>query len=316
MKVIVYRLLCVIAVFAVLGLLLRAVSTSIVSGITERMDKKPYKVSVVDNDSPAYKIGALILRPIIEARIDRYISKQGLAEYLRDAASAAPLAGNFRLIDIEEGEGREVLCGQKVSAMILRFPMDGQEITDPLQAARKISGSTKPVSFRLGAHEVKEVNYALAGMRRGGSRVVIVTRDEEGKSDSYYIQLTSVDDTVPEANDIRNLMSFDKRDANSNKEAVTEARCGDAVSVKYTVKDVRGQVLVADQVVDFIIGNRSVPIVLELGVVGLRSDSRRSIIVPPELLSGFDRAVDKYSVKIIDAQIEHKKAPVPASGGK
>ena len=312
MKVLAYRLLYVVAGFAVLGLLLRAVSTSVVSGIAERTDK-PYRVSITDNGSPAYKIGALILRPIIEARIDRYISEQGLAEYLRDAASAASPEENFRLIDLEEGEGREVLCGQKVSAMILHFPMDSQEIVDPLQAARKISGSTQPVSFRLGAHEIKEINYALAGMRRGGSRIVTVTRDEEGKSDSYYVHLTSVDDKVPEAHDIRNLMSFDKRDT-SIKEAATEARCGDAVSVKYTIKDVRGKVLVEDQVVDFIIGNRSVPIVLELGVVGLRSDSRRSIIAPPELLSGFDQTVDKRGVKIIDAQIKHKKVPTPDLG--
>ncbi|ACZ49101.1 hypothetical protein ACIS_00480 [Anaplasma centrale str. Israel] len=307
MKVLAYRVLCVVAVFAVLGLLLRAVSTGIVSDVAERTEK-PYRVSIADNDSPAYKIGALILRPIIEARIDRYISEQGLAEYLHNMASATPLKENFRLVDMEEGEGREVLCGQKVSAMILHFPMDGQESTDPLQAARKISGSTQPVSFRLGSHEVKELNYALAGMRRGGSRIVTITRDGEGKSDSYYVQLTSVDDTVPEAKDIRNLMSFDKRDTGS-KGAITEARCGDEVSVTYTVKDVRGEVLIEDRVVDFVIGARSVPIVLELGIIGLRSDSRRSIIVPPELLSGFDRGVDKHSVKIIDVQVRHKAAP-------
>ncbi|WP_263008483.1 FKBP-type peptidyl-prolyl cis-trans isomerase [Anaplasma capra] len=309
MKSIAYRMLCVLAVFSVLGLLVKALSTGIVLNSTEQKGKKPYTISVIDSDSPAYKIGALILRPIIEARIDRYISEQGLEKYLRDVASAAPLRENFRLLDIEEGEGREVLCGQSVSAMVFHFPMEDEEMADPLQAARKIGGNIRPISFKLGSHEIGELNYALTGMRHNGSRVVTVTSGRN--SGSYYVQLTSVDDEVPEARSIRNLMLFDKEDPNYGGGTVAVARCGDKVSVTYTVKDVRGEVLVQDRVVDFTIGSRSVPIVLELGIIGLRSDNRRSIIVPPELLSDFDGSVDKHGVKIIDAQVTHK---APATG--
>ncbi|MGN7661102.1 MAG: hypothetical protein ACTJLK_00535 [Anaplasma sp.] len=298
----------------VFGILLRTAFTAITPisvGIEDASTGKPYSITTLDDSSPAaYKLGALIFRPMIEERLDRYIREQGLEEHLRDVTFRMPPKEKFHSIDLEQGEGPAALCGQKISATVSYFPTDGyRDTVDPSKIMERIKLGVKPVNFKLGSHKVQELNHAIVGMRKGGSRVINVTAGKN--TGGHYVQLLSIDDEVAESLAMADLIIFDQKKPSGSMGPVAVTHCGDKVSITYSIRDIRGKVLQKEKRVDFVVGDRQVPIVLEVSTLGLRSDSIRSIIVPQELLSGFGEDVEENCAVVVDVQVAQSVLPLP-----
>ncbi|MGN7678375.1 MAG: hypothetical protein ACTJLL_01260 [Anaplasma sp.] len=316
MKKAIRWLLYVVGSLAVFGILLRTAFTAITPssiGIEDVSTGKPYSITTVDDGSPAaYKLGALVFRPLIEERLDRYIKEQGLEEHLRDVAFRMPPKETFHSIDLEQGEGPAALCGQKISATVSYFPTDGykdEDAVNPSKIMERVRLGIKPMNFKLGSHKVRELNHAMIGMRKGGSRVINVTAGEN--IGGHYVQLLSIDDEVAESQAMENLITFDQKNPSDGVRPVTVTHCGDKVSITYSIRDVRGKVLQKEKSVDFVVGDRQVPIVLEFSALGLRSDSIRSIIVPQELLSDFGKNVKGNDAVVVDVHVTRSAPPLP-----
>ncbi|MFV9838546.1 MAG: hypothetical protein AB8U44_00770 [Aaplasma endosymbiont of Hyalomma asiaticum] len=286
-------------------LALKVASVLIVTNSTDR-DNKYYSLNISDSGSLGYRVGAIILRPIIESRIDSYIREQGLWEYLENLKLQMPPKSSFSYSDVQEGTGPKVLCGQKVTAHIVSTQTGGTEksTTDNLNdkiASIVNGGGLLPISFQVGTHDVSEVNYGLLGMQKDTSRIIVV--DSEKFSGSHYVNLISIDSSGPSEEVMNRFMVFDRTKPKENK-AVSVFRCGDEVSIMYNVRDASGNILISRKAETFKIGARTVPAALDLAAVDLRSDSMRSVIVPPELMHDFDNIPGDANIKIIDVWCE------------
>ena len=288
----------------VVMLLVLKVASALIVANSKDSDNKYYSLSISDSGSLGYRVGATILRPIIESRIDSYIREQGLWEYLESLKLQMPPKSSFSYSDVQEGTGPKVLCGQKVTATIVSTQTGGTEkVTDNLddKIASIVNGGGLHTSFRVGTHGVAEVNYGLLGMQKDTGRIIVV--DSKKFSGSHYVNLISIDSSGPGEEVMERFMVFDRTKPKENR-TVSIFRCGDEVSVMYNIRDSAGNVLVSSKAATFKIGARTVPVALDLAAVDLKSDSIRSVIVPPELMHDFDNIPSDSSVKIIDVWCE------------
>lgn len=302
MRKTVYWLIGTVVVVAVIAFLLHGVSHTIIGGTdTNIPDNRPYRLSLTDNVSVGYKIGATILRPLLEARIDSYIKEQGLEEYFENLKATMPQKSNFSFNELDEGTGPGAVCGQLVTAVVINMPKSPEgSWKDANEISKLLSQNTTTELFRIGTHPIRELNSAILGLKPGGGRVVLI---HSGKNaGSVFINLSSVESQKPSEEVLERFMVFD-RENHDSKGAPSIARCGDQVSVKYNIRDHRGIILVKGQTANFVIGERTVPAALDLASVGLQSNSIRSVIVPPELLEDFEN-LDKSSIKILDLWME------------
>ncbi|QXK91830.1 FKBP-type peptidyl-prolyl cis-trans isomerase [Neoehrlichia mikurensis] len=254
--------------------------------------KKPYEIFPSDN-SVTYQIGYKILRPIIEARIDYYIKKHGLEEYLHKIKSKIYKKTNFTFYDIRQGNGKMVVCGQDISVIIYKISN-----TTTTNIENIINNFPNPENIRLGSHSVPELNYAIDGMQENGERIVTIN---SGKNHgNYYIKvITNKSNNIQ---GIKNLLTFNNVIKNY-KGTVNTIRCGDTVSIKYTIRNSHGTPILNDLKAHFTVGKGQVPLALELSVINMTSDHTRSAIIPPELLKDFKNQIDLNNIKIIDLQV-------------
>ena len=302
-------------VFAVMLAVLKVASVLIsTNGIENNSGNSGlYSLSVSDSSSAGYRLGATILRPIIEARIDNYIREQGLEEYFKSLKLQMPPKSSFSYSDTQEGVGPKVMCGQDITATILSTQTGGTEkvtYSSHDKMASPTDSGFAPISFRLGTHRMPEINYALPGMQKDTGRIIVV--DSEKFSGSHYVNLLSIDSPELDEGVMERFMVFEKAKPSTN-EAVSVFRCGDKVSVMYNLRNAAGNILVREKTETFTIGEGTVPMALELASVDLRSDIIRSVIVPPELLQGFNNISDHSSIKIIEVWFDHQAGAVANS---
>ncbi|WP_249549143.1 FKBP-type peptidyl-prolyl cis-trans isomerase, partial [Anaplasma phagocytophilum] len=302
MKKITCWVLKIAVVVSALFLVLRVVSVFLTENEARYNADKPYSLSMENSNSLGYRLGASLIRPILEARIDQYIKDQGLEDYFKNLTLKLPPKVSFSFNDMQEGNGSSAVCGQVVTAMVIQSSASDQEkigTLSPAELAEKVKNSVSYVNFQLGTHEVSALNQGMIGMRANGSRVVTLNNDEDARS--YYVNLTSIDSSEPTASALERFMVFDKvRTDYDYKKPITVSRCGDKVSVMYNVRDASGNAVYENLKAEFTIGTRQVPIALDLAAVDLQSDSIRSVIVPPDLLAGLSTDFDNSTIKILE----------------
>ncbi|AHC39343.1 hypothetical protein [Ehrlichia muris] len=258
---------------------------------------KPYKINA--NHSLTHTIGYQLLRPIIESRIDYYIKVNGLVDYLEHIKHKIIKPDLFKIHDIVEGNGKKVLCGQNISATIHKFVYDPNNKNTFSQALTNIP---QEVTFKLGESIIKELNYTIEGMEEEGQRIIILTDQEGNFKEQYYVKLISIDSSYPdEANDI---LIFNNVIENYEG-TVNKIRCGDSINVRYSIRESNGKVILEDQELKVDVGKNEAPLAIELGLINMRSDMTRSIIVSPKLFTNFEKIenFDENSIKIIDISI-------------
>ena len=299
MKKILYRLLYICLTVFALTFTCKILITLYVKNITNNEHKthdKPYKI--INKSSLTHNIGYSLLRPIIESRVDYYIEKNGLTEYLEQLKRKTIIPDSFKMQDIVEGNGKKALCGQNISVVIYKFSYNNSQNI----LSQALINTPQEVQLKLGESTIKELNYTIEGMQEGGERIIILTDKEGNLKEQYYAKLVSVDSQYDE--EINNLLLFNNiiEDYEGN---VYKIRCGDKVNIKYSIRESNGKVILKDQELEFTIGENQVPLAIELGVINMRSDMTRSVITHPQLLTNFDKPenFDENSIKIIDISI-------------
>ncbi|WP_168464115.1 FKBP-type peptidyl-prolyl cis-trans isomerase [Wolbachia endosymbiont of Ctenocephalides felis wCfeT] len=253
----------------------------------EKKDKL-YEVNSAP-DSFVQTVAYYLVKPIIESALDRYIEKHGLAEYLQTQQEAEQI--NF--YEITEGQGSKAFCGQEVVLQIYKISNKG--LATPFAFSNQVSDTI----MKIGQGDL--LSLGIIGMKEGGERVVTITNND---FKTYYVKLIEVKD--PYLSSVDNLMIFNDLTNKSGKQIT----CGDEVSVKYSVREHNGEYTSKNHTVKFRVGDKKVPLAMELGVVGMKVGNNRTIISPPELLRVTDDTLmedigfDEENISIIDLVIE------------
>lgn len=233
-------------------------------------------------------IASYLVRPILESALDRYIEKHGLAEYLEEITQQKE-EEMINFYEITEGSGSKVFCGQEV---LLQMYKVSNNLATLLPT---------DVNLKIGQDYLKEVSLGVIGMKEGGERVVTIAADDNKMSfNSYYIKLIEVKDKYPDS--VNNLMIFNDLINKAGK----QVKCGDEISVQYSIKRHNGEYIIKDQIVQFKVGDKKIPLAIELGVVGMRAGNKRTVLSPPDLLTGIlikEIDFDEENISIIDLSL-------------
>ncbi|MFP3035592.1 MAG: FKBP-type peptidyl-prolyl cis-trans isomerase [Wolbachia sp.] len=263
----------------------------------EKRDKL-YELNTT-NDDLAQTIAYYLVKPILESALDHYIEKHRLKEYLKEITQQEREENSINFYEIIEGSGSRALCGQEV---LLQMYKISNNLTIPLPS------QVPNVTLKIGQDNWKEVGLGIMGMKEGGERVVTVniTNDNKTNFNSYYVKLIEVKDRYPDS--VNNMMIFNDLINRAGK----QVRCGDEVSIKYSVMGHNGEYIIKDQTAQFKVGDKRVPLAIELGVVGMRAGNNRTIISLPELLNVTDGMLigdidfDEENVSIINLILDAK----------
>ncbi|MGL9718464.1 MAG: FKBP-type peptidyl-prolyl cis-trans isomerase [Wolbachia sp.] len=266
----------------------------------EKKDKL-YEINAV-HDGLVQTIAYYLVKPILESAIDRYIEKHGLTKYLEEITQQEKEENLTSFYEIAEGSGSKALCGQEVLLQIYK-------ISDNLAASLPLLSQVSDVTLKIGQDNWKEVSLGVIGMKEGGERVITVNsiaNDNKINFNPYYVKLIEVKDKSPDSVD--SMMIFN----DSIDKIGKQVKCGDEISVRYSVMGHNGEYIIKNQPTQFKVGDRKVPLAIELGVVGMRAGNNRTIISPPELLNVTDGMLigdidfNEESVSIINLSLDTK----------
>lgn len=242
-------------------------------GKPEKKDKL-YEINAT-HDGLVQTIAYYLVKPILESALDRYIEKHGLTEYLQEITQQKE-KDSINFYEITEGNGSKALCGQEV--LLQMYKIQNNNLATSLPLLNQVSD----VTLEIGQDNLKEVSLGVMGMKEGGERVITINNPANNNKmnfNSYYVKLIEIKNRYPES--VNDLMIFNDLANKSGK----QVKCGDEISVKYSVSESNGKYIVKNQTVQFKVGNKKVPLAIELGVVGMRAGNNRTIISPPDLLN-------------------------------
>lgn len=242
-------------------------------GKPEKKDKL-YEINAT-HDGLVQTIAYYLVKPILESALDRYIEKHGLTEYLQEITQQKE-KDSINFYEITEGNGSKALCGQKV--LLQMYKIQNNNLATSLPLLNQVSD----VTLEIGQDNLKEMSLGIMGMKEGGERVITINNPANNNKmnfNSYYVKLIEIKNRYPES--VNDLMIFNDLANKSGK----QVKCGDEISVKYSVSESNGKYIVKNQTVQFKVGDKKVPLAIELGVVGMRAGNNRTIISPPDLLN-------------------------------
>ncbi|MBN8530771.1 MAG: hypothetical protein J0L97_02770 [Alphaproteobacteria bacterium] len=188
--------------------------------------------------------------------------------------------------DVKTGSGSPVACGQEVDIAYRILGENGQ-VLFPEKGEHE-------QTLRLGAADAASfLAEGLPGMKAGGLRKVFFSpekiRDKEGKSPlpedvlrkggrrlTAEIHLQSVRDPLPDA-------GMDLKVFSRAKGTGDPLPCGGKAHIRYKAWGGKGEKL-GEGALDVQPGKNTLPLGLELGVVGLRPGGARTLVVPPEFV--------------------------------
>ncbi|QOD38248.1 FKBP-type peptidyl-prolyl cis-trans isomerase [Candidatus Wolbachia massiliensis] len=267
-------------------------------GKPEKRDKL-YEINTA-RDGLVQTMAYYLVKPILESALDRYIEKHGLTEYLEEIMQQEKEENSINFYEITEGSGSKAFCGQEV--LLQMYKISNNTLALPNQAS--------DVTLKIGQDNQKELSLGVVGMREGGERVVTIhniANDNKMNFNSYYIKLIEVKDKYPDS--VNNLMIFNDLVNRTGK----QVKCGDEISIKYSVMGHNGEYMIKNQTVQFKVGDKKVPLAIKLGVVGMRAGNNRTIISPPALLNVTDNMLikdmdfDEENVSIIHLSLDSKQ---------
>jgi len=250
-------------------------------------------------------IGFVILGILSSFGKDRQFPKEAspttLKENLLNAAPKAPMeigsyknilspdtaSATMKMQDSVEGEGKPVVCGQKVSIAYEALLGDEKPIADT-------ASKEKPLNFRIGGSAVMPaLELGVVGMKKGGVRTLFAPMHmayglkEHARDDvpadsnvQFKITLLDVSPELPEMNDSVFRMITVQRGVGKL------ILCGQPTKIHITVWGVDGKKLFTThdegkEPITFTPGKSEVMLGLEQGVVGMSASGARTLIVPP-----------------------------------
>lgn len=234
-----------------------------------------------------------------ERPLPKEASPKALKESLVKAAPKSPidfsnyqnlLPGNnagLKIQEIETGEGKPAICGQKVSIAYEAVTAGDQPIKDG-------ASKEKPLTFTIGGGKVMPaLEQGVVGMKKDGIRAVYsparmayglegFIRDDVPGNTAVQFTVTLLDVT-PELPDMEDN-AF--RIINVQRGVGPTILCGDAVKAHITVWSVDGRKLFSTrgegrEPITFTPGKSEMMLGLEQGAVGINLAGARTLIVPP-----------------------------------
>ncbi|WP_333023371.1 FKBP-type peptidyl-prolyl cis-trans isomerase [Wolbachia endosymbiont of Pentidionis agamae] len=248
-------------------------------------------VEIFGSGSLAQIIAHNFIKPVIDSAFDRYVKKNGLTEYLNEVKEEDAITFS----DITEGYGKKAYCGQKVLLKI-------HEISGTFLFQNQNSDTI----WEIGKSKSKELDSGIIGMKEGGERVIVISTDENGKTNlvSYYVKLIEIKDPYPDSVD--NLMIFDNLPSRGKK-----VKCGDNISIKYNIRKYNGEPTIENQILNFRVGDAQAPLAFQLGVIGMTTSSNRTVISPPDMLTAggsiLIENIDKKNISILEFTLQNER---------
>lgn len=298
--------------FLITGFGVLSVSISVVLlSLASRADVSAVNAS--DIGGLAHFIASEVIRPFVESRIDRYLENYGMSSLFTRVRAESRQALVVKVIDMFEGKGTQAVCGDEVLVSVARLSFG--EIEDANAIWHEFFSERHSVRDILGYSSERFINWAIHGMRVGGERIVRIDENypmfvdhklaQSSDVDAprlvyYYVKLEEVFRKV--ARRSQTLQIFDNFGDSDGR----YVRCGDAISLNYVVRDVRGSVISDVKGIKFKVGAREVSAALEIGVIGLKVGSDRTVIAPASMMNTIH---DKSEVSILDLKVDKVNDP-------
>lgn len=193
---------------------------------------------------------------------------------------------NNSIMNILDGEGEAAECGDIVTVHYITRLVNGQEVENT-----RINN--KPKTFQVGDQKViKGIEYATIGMKKSGIRRLI-TSPRLAYSDANFsknlvagnefvtIDIELIDIKFPIPNWRDKITIFQKPDENNGVNML----CSNQVYFTYKLSTVNEKLLLkSNSIVNFIIGSTQVPAAINKAFFGIKSNSKRMVMVPSSLL--------------------------------
>jgi FKBP-type peptidyl-prolyl cis-trans isomerase len=231
------------------------------AGISDNaVDKVIKKMSETD-------VGKAVVRTLAE---DAYKKEHGDKVL---SVVAAQQAGRVMTLDSLKGQSNAAVCGSNVSLSYKAFN----------DSNIKFDETDKPLSFKIGAGQViRGLENGVVGMQKGGKRKIAIPSrlaydDPKFKNDIvkgrpvlFEVDMVEVKDGF-DANDIVEVQNLEVGTGDK------EIFCGSGVSIEYKILENDTQV--GGGKLEFNLGDGSVPIGLERGLVGMKVGSKSKILI-------------------------------------
>ena len=201
--------------------------------------------------------------------------------------SPIPEIHTINIKDDTLGDGEPAVCGHTVSVAYTAKTLDDVVINDHADA-------DKPLTFRIGEHKAMEaLEQGVVGMAKHGTRTIFApaataydmkgfSRDNVPKDTrvAFHVELLDITPPLPDAE--HNV--FHLLDVKTGFGPLV--LCGEKVKVHLTVKDIEGKTIYSTKDKDqepgtVTIGRSEVFLGLEQGVIGIKNEGIRSLIVSP-----------------------------------
>jgi len=193
---------------------------------------------------------------------------------------------NNSTVNINEGKGKPVQCGDLVTAHYSIRLVSGQEVETTYE-------SDEPLTFQVGNQQViKGLEYALLGMKvEGRRRVVVPPKLAYNKSKlsrgliagnefvTIDVELLKIDENYQNVADKIRIF-------NSESDAYNYLyMCSDPIHFKYSITTLDDKLISKSEApATFILGSNSVPPAINKAFAGIKFKSKRSVIMPSNLL--------------------------------
>ena len=194
---------------------------------------------------------------------------------------------NNSTIEVLQGEGASAGCGDVVTVNYTIRLVNGKEIENTRLA-------NKPVTFQIGDGKViKGLEYAIIGMKEGGLRRLVVPPslayiDEEfsqglvGRNEfvTIDVELMSLKQSLKDWEDrIKIFQNFEGKRGH-------QILCSDEVYFTYKMTTSDEKIIINESnQVSFVMGSSKVPPAINKAFSGIKSESKRIVIIPASLLS-------------------------------
>lgn len=219
----------------------------------------------------------LLERALIAPRIDENSKNKEVIEN--------PYQNNS-IMNVLDGDGIAAECGDIVTVHYITRLVNGQEIENT-----RIKN--KPKTFQIGDQKViKGIEYAVIGMKKSGIRRLI-TPPRLAYSDPNFsknlvagnefvtidIELIDIKPPIPDWKD--KITIFQKPDENNGINML----CSNQVYFNYKLSTVNEKLLLkSNSIVNFIIGSSEVPAAINKAFTGIKSNSKRIVMIPSSLI--------------------------------
>lgn len=238
-----------------------------------------------------------MLSMFVNRMVEKYIDYLGVGDYLRNMKNASENSLPARVYIINNGSGDDIAsCNDTVRAIVSEFYVDPLASLKDIESSKEFLVPGTERELKLDDNTPIALIIGVNGMKVGAERISISKKpNSSGKVKAYRINLLS--GGVSSSLKLNRLIKLDDKTIQDGKVVL----CGDNVSVRYVLKDLKGAEIGGGRV-SFFVGSGSVPPAIDHGVVGMLFPNPRVIIAPPDLIyTGDERfLVSKSEASIIE----------------